>query len=310
MAIKKTSNSVVLGAAVIHAAFRYLVSRGGTSSLSDIKSAVAPTVAANDWAREVIESNGLTRWETYLHFFSIDAVKAGFLVKLGGVWTLTPSGIKAAELDAAELFTQANAAYRAWRKSRLGKPEVVSVPQTTDDYELDAPPEDRMQTLQRSADDDLAAELIERILENTPRFFEKLVLELLQKMGYGGFRPDAAQHTGKSGDGGIDGIIYEDALGLDPIFLQAKRYKGSVPDNEVRDFIGALAIQGGRKGVFITTGRFAENAKSHARTSQQPRIVLVDGPALALLMIKHEVGVSPYRQFTLKRVDSDWFDED
>ncbi len=114
------------------------------------------------------------------------------------------------------------------------------------------PPEERMAEVQ-AAGGRHPPRLLERVLANTTtEFLERLVLKLLKKMGYGGFSEDSAQHTGRSGDGGIDGIIHEDALGLDPIYLQAKRYKGSVPDNEVRDFIGALAIRGGRKGVFIT----------------------------------------------------------
>ena len=308
MATKKISNSRALAATLLHAAFQYLATHGRSAPIRDIKQAIAPHVSENEWATQVIESNGLTRWETYLHFFSIDATKAGFLSKSKGVWTLTETGVDAARLDATSLLDNATSAYRAWRKTQLGVASTTREPIVEE--ETDSPPEERMAAVQSAAEAGLAAELLERVLANTPEFFERLVLRLLQKMGYGGFSEDAAQHTGRTGDGGIDGIIHEDALGLDPIYLQAKRYKGSVPDNEVRDFIGALAIRGGRKGVFITTGRFADNAKAHARTSQQQRIALIDGPALAALMIKHDIGVSSFRTFTLKRVDNDWFDEE
>lgn len=308
--MKKTpSKSVLIGASVMHTAFQYLQSKQGSASIAEIKEKIRPTVANDPWAIEVIESNGLTRWETYLHFFSIDAVKAGFLEKSRGTWTLTVSGHEAAKLEPLDLFNRANSAYKEWRKRQLG---IAAKPAdaTIQDEPIDKiPPEESMTSLQNIADAALAAELFERIMLNTPQFFERLVIALLQKMGYGGFRPDAAKHTGQSGDGGIDGVIHEDELGLDPIYLQAKRYKGSVPDNEVRDFIGALAIRGGKKGVFITTGRFAENALAHARTSQQPKVVLIDGGLLAMLMIKHDVGVSVQKRFELKRIDSDWFDE-
>lgn len=306
--MKKLSNSRALTAKLLHAAFQYLATHGRSAPIRDIKAAVSPLVAHNEWAVQVIESNGLARWETYLHFFSVTATKAGFISKSKGVWTLTDSGVAASSLDPTALIESATAGYNAWRKAQLGAP--TASPDAAVETETDIPPEERMAVVQSAAEDGLAAELLERVLANTPEFFERLVLKLLQKMGYGGFSEDSAQHTGRSGDGGIDGIIHEDALGLDPIYLQAKRYKGSVPDNEVRDFIGALAIRGGRKGVFITTGRFADNAKAHARTSQQQRIALIDGPTLAALMIKHDIGVAPFRTFTLKRVDNDWFDEE
>jgi restriction system protein len=308
MGTKKQSNSRALAASLLHAAFQYLAANGGRAAIRDIKPFISPMVAQNEWAMQVIESNGLPRWETYLHFFSIDAVKAGYLTKSRGVWTLTESGLAACTLDATTLLDNATSGYRVWRKAQLGL--AASSPEPVTEEESESPPEERMAAVQAAAEAGLAAELLERVLTNTPEFFERLVLTLVQKMGYGGLADDAAQHTGRRGDGGIDGIIHEDALGLDPIYLQAKRYKGSVPDNEVRDFIGALAIRGGRKGVFITTGRFAENAKAHARTSQQQRIALIDGPSLAALMIKHEIGVSPFRTFVLKRVDNDWFEEE
>jgi restriction system protein len=308
MATKKLSNSRALTATLLHAAFQYLATHGRSAPIRDIKHAISPLVAQNEWALQVIESNGLARWETYLHFFSVTATKAGFITKSKGVWTLSESGLAACRLDPTALIESATAGYNAWRKAQLGVSAASTEATATD--ETESPPEERMAGVQLAAEADLAAELLERVLANTPEFFERLVLKLVQKMGYGGWSEDATQHTGRTGDGGIDGIIHEDALGLDPIYLQAKRYKGSVPDNEVRDFIGALAIRGGRKGVFITTGRFADNAKAHARTSQQQRIALIDGPTLAALMIKHDIGVSLLRTFALKRVDNDWFDEE
>jgi restriction system protein len=308
MATKKLSKSRALTATLLHAAFQYLATHGRSATIRDIKTAISPLVAHNEWALQVIESNGLARWETYLHFFSVTATKAGFISKSKGVWTLSDSGVDASKLDPTSLIESATSGYNAWRKAQLGVSAAST--EAINEDEAESPPEVRMAAVQSAAEDGLAAELLERVLANTPEFFERLVLKLVQKMGYGGLSEDATQHTGRTGDGGIDGIIHEDALGLDPIHLQAKRYKGSVPVNEVRDFIGALAIRGGRKGVFITTGHFTDNTREQAKTSQQQRIALIDGPALAALMIKHDIGVSPFRTFTLKRVDNDWFDEE
>jgi restriction system protein len=308
MATKKLSNSRALTATLLHAAFQYLATHGRSAPIRDIKAAISPLVAQNEWAVQVIESNGLARWETYLHFFSVTATKAGFISKSKGVWTLSDSGVSASRLDPTSLIESATSGYNAWRKAQLGA-STASTEATVED-ETESPPEERMAAVQSAAEAGLAAELLERVLANTPEFFERLVLILVQKMGYGGWSLDAIQHTGRTGDGGIDGIIHEDALGLDQIYLQAKRYKGSVQVNEVRDFIGALATHGVRKGVFITTGRFADNAKTLVKTSQQQRIALIDGPYLAALMIKHGIGVSPFRTFNLKRVDGDWFDEE
>ncbi len=154
----------------------------------------------------------------------------------------------------------------------------------------------------------LAADLLERIKNNTPTFFEKLVIDLLVKMGYGGSREDAGRAVGRSGDGGIDGIINEDRLGLDMIYVQAKRWQSSVSEPPVRDFVGALDGEGVQKGVFITTSNFNPAARNFAeRTSK--RIILIDGKQLTQLMIEHNVGVSVEKTYEIKRVDSDYFSE-
>lgn len=128
-------------------------------------------------------------------------------------------------------------------------------------------------------------------------------------MGYGGSREEAGQAVGRSGDGGIDGIINEDRLGLDAIYLQAKRWEGVVGRPEIMRFVGALAGQRATKGVFITTSRFTQEAKDYASSSQY-KIVLVDGERLADLMIEHDLGVSIAVTYHLKRIDSDFFSED
>ena len=154
----------------------------------------------------------------------------------------------------------------------------------------------------------LAAELLQKIKDNTPAFFEELVVDLLVKMGYGGSREDAGKAVGGSGDGGIDGIINEDRLGLDVIYVQAKRWEGNVGEPEIARFAGALAGRGATKGIFITTSDFTRAARAYDASGF--KIVLIDGHQLAQLMIDHDVGVSIEKTYEIKRVDSDYFAED
>ena len=143
---------------------------------------------------------------------------------------------------------------------------------------------------------------------NTGKFFENLVVELLVAMGYGGSRRDAGQAIGRAGDEGIDGVISEDRLGLDAIYLQAKKWNGTVGRPEIQRFVGALHGKLAKKGIFITTGSFSADALAYVK-HMDPRIVVIDGKRLAELMIAHDVGVSTERTYQVKRVDSEFFDE-
>lgn len=155
----------------------------------------------------------------------------------------------------------------------------------------------------------LADEVLERVKACSSIYFERLVVQLLIKMGYGGSREEAGRAVGRSGDGGIDGIINEDRLGLDAIYLQAKRWEGVVGRPEIMKFVGALAGQRANKGVFITTSWFTQEAKDYAGSSQY-KVVLIDGERLADLMIEHDLGVSVAATYYLKRIDSDFFSEE
>jgi len=157
--------------------------------------------------------------------------------------------------------------------------------------------------------DELAADLLEQIKKSSPSLFERLVVELLVKMGYGGSRKDAGQAIGRTRDEGIDGIIKEDRLGLDIIYIQAKRWDSSVGRPEVQKFAGALQGQRARKGVFITTSSFTKDARDFAAMIDS-KIVLIDGEELAQLLIDHDVAVTPVRSYEVKRVDSDYFAEE
>ena len=169
-------------------------------------------------------------------------------------------------------------------------------------------PEEAIELAHQGLRGQLAQELLTRILSCSPTFFEQLVVELLVKMGYGGSRRDAGERIGQTGDGGIDGIIKEDRLGLDTIFIQAKRWQGSVGRPEIQKFVGALQGQRANKGVFITTSAYTADAADYA-SRIDTKVVLIDGRQLAGLMIDFDVGVSASASYVVKRVDSDYFEE-
>lgn len=169
-------------------------------------------------------------------------------------------------------------------------------------------PEERIESGFQEMKDSLASEVLETVKKGTAEFFERLVVKLLVAMGYGGSIQDAGKAVGKTGDGGIDGIIKEDKLGLDNVFIQAKRYsEQSIGSKIVREFIGSLTVHRARKGVLITTSTFTADAIACVKNLDQ-RIVLIDGKQLAELMIEHDVGVAAAKTYTLKKLDQDFFE--
>ena len=169
-------------------------------------------------------------------------------------------------------------------------------------------PEELMEAANQNLRDDLAVDLIQQIMSCSPAFFEQTVVDLLVRMGYGGSRKDAGQAVGKSGDGGIDGIIKEDRLGLDVIYIQAKRWEGTIGRPEIHKFVGALVGQRAKKGVFITTSSFTSDAIQYAAAIDS-KVILISGQELAKLMIDFNIGVSPVRTYEVKRIDSDYFSD-
>jgi restriction system protein len=167
-------------------------------------------------------------------------------------------------------------------------------------------PEEHIALGHQQIRDELAASLLQRVKECTPAFFEQLVVDLLVAMGYGGSHQDAGQAVGKSGDGGIDGIIKEDRLGLDVIYIQAKKWEGSVGRPEIQKFAGALQGQRAKKGIFITTSSFTKEACDFA-SAIESKLVLIDGEDLAEYMIDHGIGVAEVGSYVVKRLDSDYF---
>lgn len=172
-----------------------------------------------------------------------------------------------------------------------------------------ATPSEALESAYENLRDELADELLGKLKNISPAFFERVVVELLVKMGYGGSRSDAGKAIGRSGDGGIDGIIKEDKLGLDVVYIQAKRWDNNpVGRPDVMQFAGALQAQRANKGIFITTSRFTDDARSYV-SQIGSKIVLIDGEQLTSLMIEHDVGVSTVSLYPVKKVDSDYFEE-
>ena len=171
-------------------------------------------------------------------------------------------------------------------------------------------PEEAIEQAEAQIFENLKSQLLVRTLEKSPSFFESLVVDLIIKMGYGGSRENVVQKLGKSGDEGIDGVVNEDALGLDVVYIQAKRYAAdnTIGRERIQQFAGALVGQGASKGVFVTTSSFSKGAAEYA-TKVPQRIILIDGKKLAQLMVQYGVGVGIERTVEIKRIDLDYFDE-
>lgn len=194
-------------------------------------------------------------------------------------------------------------------KSQIESGSGATIQEVTPELSA-ATPEDMLQTAEAAIANKLRTQLLERIHELSPTFFEGLVVDLIVAMGYGGTRDSVVQKLGKSGDEGIDGVVNEDPLGLDVVYVQAKRY---APDNTVgreriQQFAGALVGQGASKGVFVTTSSFTNGAVQYAQRVPQ-RIILIDGSELTRLMMQYGVGVRTDRTIELKRLDLDYFEE-
>ncbi len=260
---------------------------------------------SEDELRELLPSGRQEKFRNRVAWAKTYLVKAGLLSSpKRGHFAITPAGQstlreKPARIDVAFLRRFPSFVSFVETKNPSGATtEPVPAPMES--------PEEMIEAAHARLNQDLASDLLGRIKAARPVFFEGLVVELLLKMGYGGSRHDAGRAIGRSGDGGIDGIINEDRLGLDSIYLQAKRWDNPVGRPEIQKFAGALAEHRARKGVFITTSTFTKEAVSSA-TKHDARIVLIDGEKLATLMIDHGLGVTLQASYDVKRIDSDYF---
>jgi restriction system protein len=243
------------------------------------------------WAKSYLKQAGL-----------LEIPKRGlFRITDRGQQTLT-AGVASLDVKYLEQFPE----FKSFR-TRSRQRETTDI--LAKELVLEATPDELMAGGYKQLREALAIELLERIKSVSPSRFEELVVELLLKMGYGGTQEDAGRVVGKSGDGGIDGIINEDRLGLDVIYIQAKRWEADVGRPEIQKFVGALAGNKANKGVFITSSGFSKGATEYAAQVNH-RVVLIDGPMLAELMMDHDLGVSTKDVYTVKRLDTDYFEED
>lgn len=229
-----------------------------------------------------------------------------------GYYKICPRGLEVLQTDPEQVDLRLLSQFPEYLEFRKTKREAGAAgpePPLAPEGESDElTPEEHLEYGYQRIREQLAADLLQKVKEASPAFFEKLVVELLLTMGYGGSRLDAGKTVGRAGGGGIDGVINEDRLGLDVIYIQAKRWEGTVGRPEIQKFAGALQGQRAKKGIFITTSDFTKEAEDYAAMIDS-RIVLVNGVRLANLMMDHGVGVTKVASYEVKRIDSDYFEE-
>lgn len=233
--------------------------------------------------------------------------KAGLINQVSrGNYNITPTGLQALKhpkrIDIR--YLKQLEPYQHWLQSFTKDKNITETEEVLEDSKT---PQERLEIAYNTIMQEVAAELLDKLKKSTPAFFEKLVVDVLIAMGYGGFDSTNGQVTKYSGDGGIDGIIKEDKLGLDTIYIQAKRWENTVPVSAVRDFAGSLLSKKARKGVFITTSNFPQSAYDFVN-SIEPNIILLDGEQLTRLMIDNGVSVTISKTYHIKRIDNDYFD--
>jgi restriction system protein len=252
--------------------------------------------------------HGRVGWaKTYL-------AQAGLLEQVArGVYKISPAGLRLLNESPTRIDIKTLARYKGFRDF-MGRSGVrLRGSSTARDIPAPAPesepsdPGERLNAAYREIRAALATDLLDQVKQATPQFFEQLVIDLLVAMGYGGSRDDAGLAVGKSGDGGIDGIIKEDRLGLDVVYIQAKRWENPVGRPIVQGFAGSLDGERARKGVLITTSRFTPDAERYVDRIEK-RIVLIDGERLASYMIDFGIGVTDVTTLHIRRIDQDYFD--
>lgn len=286
-----------------------LLRDGNEHPLGEVRSALATEIGITQDEAEALLPSGnqgvfanRVGWaRTYLKMAAlIEYVRRGVL-------RITPRGLTVLEQAPPSINVAYLDQFPEFQTFRQTK-RAVKGPEREEAPELETPDEVIENAYQRLRTD-LASDLLDQIKPASPRFFEQLVVDLLLKMGYGGSRQEAGSAIGKSGDEGIDGIIKEDRLGLDVIYIQAKRWEGTVGRPEVQKFAGALQGQRAHKGVFLTTGGFSREAGDYAAMIDT-KIILIDGRRLADLMIEHSVGVATTTLYDIKKIDTDYFFEE
>ncbi len=257
-----------------------------------------------DDRKELLPSGTQTVWENRVGWARTYLKKAGLVeYKKRGSFTITKIGKDVLTQNPSDIDN----------KFLMQFPDFVKFKTRTKESDTEDPdektPEEILEYSYQNLRDTIAQDLLSNVKSCSPEFFERLVVDLLLNMGYGGSRRDAGEAIGRSGDGGIDGIIKEDKLGLDAIYIQAKRWENTVSRPEIQKFAGALIGQQAKKGVFITTSSFSQGAKEYANRIES-KVVLIDGERLAQLMIDYNIGVSKIKSYEIKKIDTDYFTEE
>ncbi len=297
----------------IEPVLRYLAVHPDGALARDVHDAAAASLHLSDADRAEVLPSGTQRVYKNRVGWAHDRLKrAGYSASLRrGYWQLTDEGRAFASTNSAPLSSETVEKIATEHKDVRLRPQgddeepPTTPPDAPPREGAKASPDDRLEQAMAELRLSVTGELVDMLSQVSPEYFETIVLDLLHKMGYGTSRSDLLR-VGRSGDGGIDGVISLDRLGLEKVYVQAKRWQGSVGRPDVQAFYGALAGQRANKGVFITTSSFSQQATEFAKSVE--RIVLVDGAKLADLMIEHEVGVT-LRSLRVPKLDSDYFEE-
>lgn len=287
----------------------------GETSVPLAAEAIADQFALTPEQREELLPSGKQRLlHNRVHWAKFYLSKAGLIASpKRGVFKASDAGLALLAQNPARIDVSFLKTYPAFAEFYNQSPEASSVDSSPPKHAQPSPsatPEEQIDAAQLLLTNALKGELLARVLDQPPAFFEYLIVQLLVAMGYGGSHEDAARQLGKSGDGGIDGIIDEDRLGLDRIYVQAKRYAVASPVGrpEIQGFVGSLVGLGATKGVFVTTSTFSKLAQDYAKGLQH-RVILIDGYRLTELMIEFNVGVRLNRVIEVKKLDEDFFDD-
>jgi len=247
-----------------------------------------------------------------LHWAKFYMTRAGLLeTTKRGRFQITPEGSALLRTGLTQITNQtlsASPAFKAWFRSSQASPTNTSFSEPAVDAS-GATPEERIEEARRELEANLKAEILDRVRQMLPADFEQLIIQLLVRMNYGQGREELAKALGGSGDGGVDGVVHQDPLGLDRVYIQAKRYRegNNVGPDAINSFIGALNIKKANKGLFVTASGFSKQAREHA-TASSLHVVLIDGDRLAELMIRHGVGVLTRHMVEIKALDEGFFE--
>ena len=288
---------------------------GGEPTLAQVRErvAVAEGLSADD-VQEMLPSGRQTVFVNRVSWAVIYMARAGLLERVRrGLYQLTPEGERLLSRKPSRIdlkLLEEYPEYVEWSQRANAPPSIKDVA-STQNADSSNTPEETLDRAARQLSGVLEADVLHRVRDAAPAFLERVVVDLLIAMGYGGGDAAMGQVTGRSGDGGIDGTIREDALGLDEVYVQAKKYAegNAVGEGDLRDFAGAIDAAGTTKGVFVTTAGFTHAAKDYVARSPK-RIILIDGAELARLMVRHGIGVRTWVRHEIKRIDEDYFDQE